>query len=74
MASTSKKTTVKSENKVKAFFTGIITETKRIRFPKFSELVESTGKVLFFCLLFALFFVVCDFLVSELLVLIGVGK
>ena len=67
-------TAVKTDNKIKSFFTGIVTETKRIRFPKASELVANTGKVLLFCVLFAAFFVICDLAVSELLVLIGVGR
>ena len=73
MAKKTNNTTVKNDNKIKSFFTGIVTETKRIRFPKVSELVTNTGKVLVFCVLFALFFVLCDLAVSELLVLIGVG-
>jgi len=73
MAKKSNNTTVKNDNKIKSFFTGIVTETKRIRFPKFSELLTNTGKVLFFCVLFAIFFIICDFIVSEVLVLIGVG-
>lgn len=74
MANKTNNTTVKNENKIKSFFTGIVTETKRIRFPKLSEMVSNTGKVLVFCVLFALFFVICDLAVSELLVLIGVGR
>ncbi len=52
---------------------GIATEIKRIRWIKFSELMESTGKVLVFCILFGIFFVLCDLVISKLLLLIGVG-
>ena len=61
-------------DKIKDFFSGVRNETKRIRWPKFSELMSNTGKVIFFCVLFAIFFVICDLLISEFLVLIGVGK
>ncbi len=60
-------------NKIVDIFKGVGVETKRVRWPKVSELLQNTVKVLVFCILFALFFVVCDLLVSELLVLIGVG-
>ena len=52
---------------------GIKTEIKRIRWPKASEMVSNTGKVLLFCILFGLFFVLCDLIISKLLLLIGVG-
>lgn len=54
-------------------FEGIKTEVKRIRWIKFSELLESTGKVLAFCILFGVFFVLCDLAISKLLLMIGVG-
>lgn len=54
-------------------FEGIKTEVKRIRWIKFSELLESTGKVLAFCILFGIFFVLCDLVISKLLLMIGVG-
>ena len=52
---------------------GITTEIKRIRWIKPAELVESTGKVLLFCVLFGVFFVLCDMIISKLLLMIGVG-
>ena len=52
---------------------GITTEIKRIRWIKPGELVESTGKVLLFCVLFGVFFVLCDLVISKLLLMIGVG-
>ncbi len=61
-------------SKITGFFTGVNTEAKRVRWPKFSELMSSTGKVIVFCVLFAIFFVICDLLISEFLVLIGVGR
>ena len=54
-------------------FEGIKTEVKRIRWIKFGELLESTGKVLAFCVLFGIFFVLCDLVISKLLFMIGVG-
>lgn len=54
-------------------FEGIKTEVKRIRWVKFGELLESTGKVLAFCVLFGIFFVLCDLVISKLLLMIGVG-
>ena len=54
-------------------FEGIKTEVKRIRWIKFGELLESTGKVLAFCVLFGVFFVLCDLIISKLLLMIGVG-
>lgn len=68
-----KEKNVAKKNVVKDFFSGIVTEAKRIRWPKFNQLMTSTGKVLFFCICFALFFVLCDFIVSSFLVWIGVG-
>ena len=52
---------------------GIKTEIKRIRWIKFPELMESTGKVLAFCVLFGLFFMLCDLVISKVLLMIGVG-
>ncbi len=54
-------------------FEGIKTEVKRIRWIKPAELLESTGKVLLFCVLFGVFFVVCDLAISKLLLMLGVG-
>ncbi len=54
-------------------WSGITTEVKRIRWTKPSELLESTGKVLAFCILFGVFFVLCDLVISKFLLMIGVG-
>jgi len=59
--------------KIADLFVGIGNEARKVRWPKFTDLMSSTGKVLVFCILFAVFFILCDLLVSELLVLIGVG-
>ncbi|MDO4378823.1 MAG: preprotein translocase subunit SecE [Erysipelotrichia bacterium] len=69
----SKEKNVTKKNVIKDFFNGIVNEAKRIRWPKFSQLMTNTGKVLFFCICFAIFFVLCDFIVSGFLVWIGVG-
>lgn len=53
---------------------GISTEIKRIRWIKFTELVSDTGKVILFCALFALFFVLCDTGISQILLWMGIGK
>lgn len=52
---------------------GIKTEVKRIRWIKPAELAESTGKVLLFCILFGIFFMLCDLVIGKLLLLLGVG-
>ncbi len=52
---------------------GIKTEIKRIRWPKFSEMTTNTAKVLVFCILFGIFFVLCDLVIGKLLLVIGVG-
>ena len=74
MAKKKEEKKVSLSEKIKGFFVGIANETKRIRWPKFSELMSNTAKVLVFCVLFALFFVLCDLIVSGLLVKIGVGS
>jgi len=52
---------------------GIVTEVKRIRWPSIADLVDKSAKVLFFCFLFAIFFMTCEALVAAFLKLIGVG-
>ena len=68
-----KKSNPSSGNPISRFFTGVTTEIKRIRWPKFSELMSDTGRVLAFCILFAIFFVLCDLFISKFLIMIGVG-
>ncbi|MDI9540891.1 MAG: preprotein translocase subunit SecE [Bacillota bacterium] len=69
-----KKNKTNTGNPISRFFTGVATEIKRIRWPKFSELVADTGRVLAFCVLFAIFFVLCDLVISNFLIMIGVGR
>lgn len=52
---------------------GIGKEIKRIRWPKKKDLGLNTAEVLIFCVFFGVFFVVCEFLVSFFLRLIGIG-
>ena len=52
---------------------GIMTEIKRIRWPHKKDLVEKTLKVLFFCVLFGIFFMLCEVGVAGILKLIGIG-
>lgn len=54
-------------------FSGVSKEAKRIRWPKGAELREGTSKVLFFVILFGLFFVTTEFLITFFLRLIGIG-
>lgn len=70
MANTSKKT----KDNTKNLFATVASEVKKIKWPKKKEILSSTIKVLIFCVLFAIFFVVCDSLASGLIVAIGVGK
>ncbi|MGI6607920.1 MAG: preprotein translocase subunit SecE [Erysipelotrichaceae bacterium] len=72
--SKSNKTKTNSGNPISNFFTGVATEIKRIRWPKFSELMSDTGRVLAFCILFAIFFILCDLVISKFLIMIGVGR
>jgi preprotein translocase SecE subunit len=52
---------------------GIMTEVKRIRWPKKEDLVSKSLRVLFFCALFAAFFMLCEVGVAGILKLIGIG-
>ena len=51
----------------------VVKEIKRIRWPKFSELMLNTAKVLVFGFAFGLFFVLCNLILSKVLLLLGVG-
>ena len=51
----------------------VLKEVKRVRWPKFSELMSNTLKVLVFGFAFGLFFVLCNLVISRLLLLLGVG-
>ena len=52
---------------------GIKKEAKRIRWPKKEDLFGRFGEVVIFTAFFALFFVLCDFLVTYVLKFIGIG-
>jgi len=52
---------------------GIKKETKRIRWPKWKEIGSNTGEVLLFTVFFAVYFVLCELLVTYFLKLIGIG-
>lgn len=52
---------------------GISKEVKRIRWPKKEDLLGSFSEVMAFCLFFAAFFTVCEFAITFILKLIGIG-
>lgn len=52
---------------------GIVKEVKRIRWPKAKELVKYSSEVLLFCIFFGVFFVGCEFLITFVLKMIGIG-
>lgn len=54
-------------------WSGIKNEIKRIRWSSPKELFTDAGKVLVFCVLFGVFFVLCDLVVGRLLLWIGIG-
>ena len=51
---------------------GIVKEIKKIRWPKKNDLLTNSGQVVLFTAFFALFFYLCQFLVSLCLKLVGV--
>lgn len=52
---------------------GIKKEAKRVRWPKAKDTSKNTGEVLIFTTFFALYFVLCDFVITWVLRLIGIG-
>ncbi|MEA4874864.1 preprotein translocase subunit SecE [Anaerorhabdus sp.] len=54
-------------------FDGIMKEAKRIRWPKTKELMSTMAEVLLFIVFFGTFFVVCEFLITFFLKVIGIG-
>ena len=58
---------------------GVKKEAKRVRWPKWKTegnntgIAENTGEVLLFTGFFGAFFVACDFIVTFLLKVIGIG-
>ncbi len=55
-------------------FEGILGEVKKVRWPKKNELLKDTFVAITFMLIFAIFFVMSDLVVSILLRLLGVLK
>ncbi|MCI9292286.1 MAG: preprotein translocase subunit SecE [Erysipelotrichaceae bacterium] len=51
---------------------GIRSEISRIRWPKAKDLIENSGKVLFFTVAFALFFILCEVISSGFLKWVGI--
>lgn len=51
---------------------GIRAEIGRIRWPKPKDLAVNSGKVIFFTVLFAVFFLLCEFVASGFLRYVGV--
>ena len=54
-------------------WSGIKKEAKRVRWPKRKDIANNTGEVLTFTAFFALYFVLCEFIVTGILRLIGIG-
>ncbi len=54
-------------------WSGILKEAKRVRWPKWKDIGSNTAEVVLFTAFFALFFVLCDFLITYLLKFIGIG-
>ena len=60
-------------------FDGILKEAKRVRWPKWKSegnaagILQHTAEVLIFVGFFALFFVLCEFIVTFVLRFIGIG-
>ena len=52
---------------------GIQKEIKRIRWPKAKDTMTSTAEVIIYTGFFALFFVLCDFFVTFIMRMIGIG-
>lgn len=52
---------------------GIRKEAKRVRWPKMKDTGKSTGEVLTFTVFFALYFVLCEFVVTFILRWLGIG-
>ena len=52
---------------------GIQKEAKRVRWPKMKDTGKNTGEVLTFTVFFALYFVLCEFVVTFILRWLGIG-
>ncbi len=54
-------------------WSGIVKEAKRVRWPKWKDIFTNTAEVIIFTAFFALFFVLCEFIVTLLLRWMGIG-
>lgn len=54
-------------------WSGIRKEAKRVRWPKWKDTMNSTAETVIFTAFFAVYFILCDLLVSYLLRLLGIG-
>ena len=52
---------------------GIKEEISKTRWPKKEQMIKDTKTVLTFIFIFAVYFVVCDFLVAQFLKIFGIG-
>lgn len=52
---------------------GITKEINRIRWPKVNDISYNTGEVLLFVVFFAAFFTACEFLITFVLRMMGIG-
>ena len=76
-----KKNTTQNKPQKDHWFTidGITKEAKRVRWPKWktegntSGIAQNTAEVLIFTGFFGAFFVACDFIVTFLLKIVGIG-
>ncbi|MBQ9046737.1 MAG: preprotein translocase subunit SecE [Solobacterium sp.] len=54
-------------------WSGIKKEAKRVRWPKTKDVAGNSAEVLIFTAFFALFFVLCEFIVTYILRFMGIG-
>jgi len=52
---------------------GLKEEIRKIRWPKKADMIKDTQTVLSFIAIFAFYFVICEFVVSAFLKIIGIG-
>jgi len=52
---------------------GILTEVKRVRWPKQKEMVADSMTVISFTFIFGVYFVLCEIAVAAFLKLLGIG-
>ena len=52
---------------------GIKEEIKKTRWPKKDDMVKNSKTAISFIIVFAIYFVVCDFLVAQFLKIFGIG-